>query len=218
MGYRPHHLRNVTSLYRRDTHRSTEKPMTNTNAKAPNRFRLYGAMAAVATLVFALLAVTYTTDPAQAQTPGPGTGNTDDSYPNLSTYPQPPALRSRRRDRLHARAARGDHRPLRPLRRLLAHNIYRAGGPSTRTGVGVLHTNECPPLVTQTTVTEIDPETRNVEPPVTVRPPAPTAGRRGWTSKRPSYTCWTSTWQPRSPPMRRPPTASCRWQSTVRVR
>ena len=70
-----------------------------------------------------LIAAAVIANPTQAQGPDADGGNTD-PYPNLSTYDRPPALRPRRRDRLHGRAARDNHRPLRPLRRLLAHNSY----------------------------------------------------------------------------------------------
>ena len=86
-----------------------------------------GAMPLVALALLALLVATaVTANPTHAQGAGPGNtgvgdGNTDD-YPNLSTYDNPQPCGPGAGDRLHGRAARDNQRPLRPLRRLLAHN------------------------------------------------------------------------------------------------
>ena len=58
--------------------------MMDTLTNIPKQLKLAGAMLAMAALVITLLAATLATGPAQAQSPG----NTD-SYPNLSTYPNP---------------------------------------------------------------------------------------------------------------------------------
>ena len=121
--------------------------MMDTIIKAPRRFSLYGAVLAMAALVITLLAVAYATGPAQAQ----NTGNTDD-YTNLSTYPDPqpcgPGAGTAFMKEPHE-ITTGHYALFDAYWRTISE------GSGATDGVGVLHTNLCPPEMGTTTT--VDP-------------------------------------------------------------
>ena len=111
----------------------------------------------MALLIAAALSVNNVND-AQAQGPGGGdTGNTNssstDPYPNLSTYPDPQPCGPGA-----GTASMGEPHEITTGHYALFDAYWRAISNGERdidvTGVGVLHTNLCPPEVTQTTTTE----------------------------------------------------------------
>ena len=117
--------------------------MIHTITQAPRRFTLYAAVLAMAALVIALLAVTFATGPAQAQETGTA-GKT-----NTYSDPQPcgPAAATAFMEEPHEVTT--GHYAL--------FDAYWQGTGRTVSVVdnssrlGVLHTNECPPAITQTT-------------------------------------------------------------------
>ncbi len=120
--------------------------MMDTIIKAPRRFTLYGAVLAMAALVITLLAVAYATGPAQAQ----NTGTTDD-YTNLSTYPNPqpcgPGAGTASMDEPH-KITTGHYALFDAYWRTIKEGASVQG--MDVPGVGVLHTNLCPPEMVTT--------------------------------------------------------------------
>ena len=114
----------------------------NTHITAPRHFRLYGAVLAMAALLITLLAVTLTAGNTMAQT-----GTTDD-YPNLSTYPNPqpcgPGAGTAFMEEPHEITS-GHY----ALFDAYWRTISEGGGGID--GVGVLHTNLCPPEMVKKT-------------------------------------------------------------------
>ena len=127
--------------------------MMDTIIKAPRRFTLYGAVLAMAALVITLLAVAYATGLAQAQ----GTGNTDD-YVNHSTYPDPqpcgPGAGTAFMAEPHE-ITTGHYALFDAYWRTIKEGTSIGG--MDVPGVGVLHTNLCPPEMVKKT--QVDPET-----------------------------------------------------------
>ena len=130
--------------------------MINTIVGKPTKTILYGAALTAVVLVIALLVVSFATGSAQAQTPPPGSsGNTDGddhSYTNHSTYPDPQPCGP----------GAGDADMKEPHEITSGHyalfdaywrTISKGERDNEATGLGVLHTNLCPPEVTQTTMT-----------------------------------------------------------------
>ncbi len=123
----------------------------DTIINAPKRFKLFAAAFAMAALAITVLAVSFATGPAWAQNPGPGgngpTGNTDGdpSYPNLSTYPDPqpcgpgaPGIA----DMKEPHEITSGHYALFDA---YWRTISKGEQSHETAGVGVLHTNLCPP-------------------------------------------------------------------------
>ena len=129
--------------------------MMNTIVRKPTKTILYGAALTAVALVITLLAVSFATGPAQATGPIGGTGD-NPSYPNLSTYPNPqpcgpgaPGIA----DMKEPHEITSGHYALFDAYWRTIEEGRRVGNMDVP-GVGVLHTNLCPPLVTQTTKTE----------------------------------------------------------------
>ena len=129
--------------------------MLNTIVRKPTKTILYGAALTAVALVITLLAVSFATGSAQAQTPPPGSsGNTDGSgdpsYPNLSTYPDPqpcgPGAGTAFMDEPHE-IQTGHY----ALFDAYWRTISKGEQPHEVAGVGVLHTNLCPPEMVKTT-------------------------------------------------------------------
>ena len=110
----------------------------------PKQIRFYAAAIALAALAITLLAVAYATGPAQAQ----GTGNTDD-YTNLSTYPNPqpcgPGAGTAFMEEPHE-ITTGHY----ALFDAYWRTIDEGKADVAVAGVGVLHTNLCPPEMVTT--------------------------------------------------------------------
>ncbi len=109
----------------------------STITNAPRQFRFYAAAIALAALVITLLAVTFATGPAQAQ-------NAGNTYPD----PQPCGTGA-------AEASQPEPHEVTEGHFALFDAYWRTTEPINTTdgtvNTGVLHTNLCPPKVTQTT-------------------------------------------------------------------
>ena len=127
--------------------------MMKTIVRKPMKTILLGAALATTALMIIVLAANLATGPAQAQGPGGNIdgGNTD-SYPNLSTYPDPqpcgPGAGTAFMEEPHE-ITTGHY----ALFDAYWRAISTSSGPGGD-GVGVLHTNECPPQMIQTTTTK----------------------------------------------------------------
>ena len=130
----------------------------------PRNLRAVGITMTLAALTIALLAVALTAGPAWAQTPPGGSaddGNTDGSsagYTNLSTYPNPQPCGPGAGD-----ASMKEPHEIRTGHYALFDAYWRTikeganvGGMDVP-GVGVLHTNLCPPEMVEKT--QVDPNT-----------------------------------------------------------
>ncbi len=122
-----------------------------TFTKAPRRLKLTLPLLTMAAVAAVFLAVVFTANPTWANTPGTGnTGNTG-GYTNLSTYanPQPcgPGAGTAFMQEPHE-ITTGHYALFDVYWRTISNGGLDADG------VGVLHTNLCPPSVTQTTTTE----------------------------------------------------------------
>ena len=132
--------------------------------KAPLRFKFTLILLAMAVMATVMLAVVFTASPTQAD----GTGNTDggstDEYPNLSTYPDPqpcgPGAGTAFMDEPHE-ITTGHYALFDAYWRTTATSTSPEPGSETPgPGVGVLHTNLCPPeMVATTTTSGLPPKT-----------------------------------------------------------
>ncbi len=117
-----------------------------TITKVPRNMKLYAAALLAAALVITLLAVTFANGPVWAQ----NTGTTDD-YTNLSTYPDPqpcgPGAGTAFMKEPH-KIPTGHYALFDAYWRTIKEGAS-VGGMDVP-GVGVLHTNLCPPLVSTT--------------------------------------------------------------------
>ena len=123
----------------------------------------YGVALAVPALLMALLiAVAVTASPTQANVPDDTSGNTggsntDDRYPNLSSYddPQPcgPGAGTAFMEEPHEITA-GHYALFDAYWRTIATSTTFFGSETPGPGVGVLHTNECPPEMVATTTSD----------------------------------------------------------------
>ncbi len=124
--------------------------------RKPNKTILYGAALAAFALVITLLAASLATGPAKADD-----GNINDdinstttTYPNLSTYPDPQPCGPGAPGTLFME----EPHEIRTGHYALFDAYWRTISKGERdiedAGVGVLHTNLCPPLVAQTTKTQ----------------------------------------------------------------
>ena len=113
--------------------------------ETPISLRAVGITMTLAALAITLLAVAFAAGPARAQT-----ADNTDRYPNLSTYPNPqpcgPGAGTAFMNEPHE-VTTGHF----ALFDAYWRTISNGGGPLDTDGVGVLHTNECPTEVTQTT-------------------------------------------------------------------
>ena len=112
-----------------------------TVSKVPNRFRRYAAGLSLSAVVITLLAVTFAGGSAQAQ----GLDETPTPAPIQNTYPDPQPC-----GKGAAKADQPEPHEITKGHFALFDSYWRATGAST----GVLHTNLCPPLMTQTTKTQ----------------------------------------------------------------
>ncbi len=122
-----------------------------TFTKAPRRLKLTLPLLTMAAVAAVFLAVVFTANPTWANTPGTGntgTGNTD-RYPNLSTYddPQPcgPGAGTAFMEEPHE-ITTGHYALFDAYWRTISNGVVSLD----TDGVGVLHTNECPPEMVAT--------------------------------------------------------------------
>ena len=119
--------------------------------KAPVRFRFTLILLAMAVTAAALAAVVFAANPTWAQDSGTGTtdGGSADDYPNLSTYPDPqpcgPGAGTAFMEEPHE-ITTGHYALFDAYWRTIATSTVPDGD-----GVGVLHTNLCPPEMVATT-------------------------------------------------------------------
>ena len=115
----------------------------NVISSIPTKTIIYGAALAATALVIALLAASYAVGPAWAQSPG-------NNYPD----PRPcgPGADAAFMEEPHE-VTEGHF--------ALFDAYWRWSDPSATTSSGVLHTNECPPLVAKTT--QVDPDNEEEE-------------------------------------------------------
>ena len=116
----------------------------NTLSNIPKRTALYGAMLAMAALVITLLAVTFAAGPAQAQ-------NADNTYDD----PQPcgPGAATAFMEEPHE-VTSGHFALFDAYWRTTYATSTGASVDDNTPGVGVLHTNKCPPLMVKKTQTD----------------------------------------------------------------
>ena len=121
--------------------------------ETPINLRAVGITMILAALAIALLAVALTVGPAWAQGPGGNTDGGNTGYVNLSTYPNPQPCGPGAGD-----AFMQEPHEITSGHYALFDAYWRTISKGERdidvAGVGVLHTNLCPPLVAQTTKTQ----------------------------------------------------------------
>ncbi len=122
--------------------------MMKTIVRKPTKTIFYGTVLAAAVLLITLLAASFAGGPVRAQTP-------PDRYPNLSTYPDPqpcgPGAGTAFMQEPHE-ITTGHYALFDAYWRTIKEGA-NVGGMDVP-GVGVLHTNECPPEMVATTTTQ----------------------------------------------------------------
>ena len=127
--------------------------MMNTLPNLPKRTALYGAMLATAALIITLLAVTFATGPAQAQNAGNTYKDPQPCGPGQATAFQP-----------EPHEVTTGHFAFFDAYWYTTGSAPTTGGglDDNASGVGVLHINECPPLMVKKTQTDPDTEVETV--------------------------------------------------------